>query len=141
MASQNCYNISYLSWEVSQVIIPIRKVSTIKPFFCKSTKSADHYLSHSRLQTIFTILVNICPSISSLIVLGGHWYVSSPKRCINNLNAEILQIFIRHILTWSLHGIIKYGIHSLMQITRAMDKEQTNWQDFAPDWLSQGRFT
>ena len=34
------------------------------------------------------------------------------------------------------HGISKYGIHSLMQIALAMDKELTNWQDSAPDWLS-----
>ena len=27
------------------------------------------------------------------------------------------------------HGITKYGIHSLMQITLAMDKELTNRQD------------
>ena len=34
------------------------------------------------------------------------------------------------------HGITKYGVHSLMQIVLAMDKELTNWQDSAPDWLS-----
>ena len=34
------------------------------------------------------------------------------------------------------HGITKYGIHSLMQRMLAMDKELTNWQDSAPDWLS-----
>ena len=34
-----------------------------------------------------------------------------------------------------IHGITKYGTHSLTQITLAMDKELTNWQDSAPDWL------
>ena len=34
------------------------------------------------------------------------------------------------------HGIAKHGIHSLTQIALAMDKELTNWQDSAPDWLS-----
>ena len=33
-----------------------------------------------------------------------------------------------------IHGIIKYGIHSLTQVALAMDKELTNWQDSAPDW-------
>ena len=34
------------------------------------------------------------------------------------------------------HGITKYGVHSLMQIALAMDKELTDWQDSAPNWLS-----